>query len=452
MQTISDNINKMFQNLFLTKKNIHPFFKDLDVVYELKEDYLKNIKEYIKKTITYKETQIPEDIKVDVKYEELDIYEMNKLSKEINNILNFEKISYLVSFMSKFMLKSNITNENKLYNKIMKKNDKVINIMIIGSGPVGLFLAIYLHIYYNKTKMTNYPNVNIVMYDSRIVKPGFRKPYNRRRVFSTNSKYLNMIIPKLYCWSNTDKDYIMINIFILEYILYTIAYNDYNIPMIYDNYSWDDYKKIIEKGDFDVVFDCTGGRLKHDIIKINKSDLKWINNIKLYNNKINRHLDIDIDKNLVLLNHDSKHIDNYFYGSMVLYNNDETVSFYKSYDIDINNKEDLMYLNKVKEKYYTYDNAIKIIRGIMDDDNRNLLYTLLIENNKDYLVSFDVWGVNMRHEIKISSVFKNNNKDILFIGAGDTIFHSHFLTGAGLNRVLDFTVKCANMLDRIVTL
>jgi hypothetical protein len=222
--------------------------------------------------------------------------------------------------------------------------------------------------------------------------------------------------------------------------------------MIYDNYSWDDYKKIIEKGDFDVVFDCTGGRLKHDIIKINKSDLKWINNIKLYNNKINRHLDIDIDKNLVLLNHDSKHIDNYFYGSMVLYNNDETVSFYKSYDIDINNKEDLMYLNKVKEKYYTYDNAIKIIRGIMDDDNRNLLYTLLIENNKDYLVSFDVWGVNMRHEIKISSVFKNNNKDILFIGAGDTIFHSHFLTGAGLNRVLDFTVKCANMLDRIVTL
>ena len=86
MQTISDNINKMFQNLFITKHNIHPFFKDLDVVYKLKEDYLKTIKEYIKKTITYKHTQIPEDIKIDIKYDELDIHEMKKLSKEINNI------------------------------------------------------------------------------------------------------------------------------------------------------------------------------------------------------------------------------------------------------------------------------------------------------------------------------------------------------------------------------
>ena len=27
------------------------------------------------------------------------------------------------------------------------------------------------------------------------------------------------------------------------------------------------HKKIIDKGKFDVVFDCTGGRLKHDVIK-----------------------------------------------------------------------------------------------------------------------------------------------------------------------------------------
>ena len=71
-------------------------------------------------------------------------------------------------------------------------------------------------------------------------------------------------------------------------------------------------------------------------------------------------------------------------------------------------------------------------------------------NYDDYIIEFDIWGVYMRHGIKISDVFKVNNRDILFIGAGDTIFHSHFITGAGLNRMFDFTVKCSNMLDRSV--
>ena len=55
----------------------------------------------------------------------------------------------------------------------------------------------------------------------------------------------------------------------------------------------------------------------------------------------------------------------------------------------------------------------------------------------------------MRHQIKISDTFIVNKRKILLIGAGDTIFHSHFLTGSGLNRIFDFTVKCANQLDKI---
>ena len=31
-----------------------------------------------------------------------------------------------------------------------------------------------------------------------------------------------------------------------------------------------------------------------------------------------------------------------------------------------------------------------------------------------------------------------------------TIFHSHYITGAGLNRIFDFTVKCANQLDKLI--
>jgi len=56
----------------------------------------------------------------------------------------------------------------------------------------------------------------------------------------------------------------------------------------------------------------------------------------------------------------------------------------------------------------------------------------------------------MRHQIKISDTFEVNKRKILLIGAGDTIFHSHFITGAGLNRIFDFTVKCANQIDKLI--
>ncbi len=449
---ISNNINKMFQDLFIGDD--HPFFNDIKKVIKLKKEYNEKIKNAINNDCTYKAlSKNIESTNINIKdYDELDIKEMNKLLKEINNVLNYNKILNLVSYMSKFMIKSNTSPqaEKKLYEKISTNKDtsKIKNVMIIGSGPVGLFIACYLSIYYNQSQMTHFPNVNIIMYDSRIEKPGFRKPYNRQRLFSTNSKYLNMIIPKLFCWKDVNKDYIMINIFILEYILFTIV-NSYNIPMIYEDYSWDDYKDIINKGKFDVVFNCTGGKLNHDAIKINKKDAEWLDNIELTG--MDRKLTVDIDKNLVLLENDSKHIDNYFYGSVVLYYKEpKGLYFYKNFDIDINNKHDLVYLNKYKDKYYHYNNAIEIIKGIKDDTNRNLLYSLLKEHNyEDYIIEFDVWGVYMRHGIKISDVFKVNNRDILFIGAGDTIFHSHFITGAGLNRIFDFTVKCANMLDRL---
>ncbi len=455
MQQISNKINKMFQNLFITKNKIHPFFNDIKKVLQMKKEYMYNIKKVIDENIKYENININiKSMEFNNKYDELNIVEMNKLLKEINNILNFNKILNLVSYMSQFIIKSNISDssnaEDKIYDKIKNKDDNTINVMIIGSGPVGLFIACYLSIYYNQTQMTNFPNVNIIMYDSRIEKPGFRKPYNRQRIFSTNSKYLNMIIPKLFCWKNDNKNednYINVNIFILEYILFTIA-NKYKIPMIYKDYTWDDYKDIINKGKFDVVFDCTGGRLNSDIIKITKKDTEWLNNIKLKG--MNRKLDIDIEKNLVLLQNDSKHIDNYFYGSLILHStNNNKLIFHKNFDIDINNKHDLFYLNNVKNKYYKYEETIDIIKGIKDDTNRNLLYSLINNNYKDLIFEFDVWAVYMRHAIKISNVFKVNNRDILFIGAGDTIFHSHFLTGSGLNRIFDFTVKCINLIDRI---
>ncbi len=445
MENISKKINKMFENLFKTNDNNHPFLKDLKRVHSIAPKHRTTMKNSIKKTINHIiVNDLPEDIVINQKYDILPISELKKLDTELFNTLNYNKIFEIVSYISKFIIKSNVNNEDNLYKKLNKVDKDTINIMIIGSGPVGLFLASYLHIYYNKTTMNSSPKVNIVMYDSRIEKGGFRKPYNRQRLFATASKYLSLILPKIYCWDS--KDYFMVNIFLLEYALFIVANQEYNIPMIYEDYDWEDYKKIINKGSFDVIFDCTGGRLQHDAIsKINDS---WLNNINM---KGLRNLSINKKTNLVLLENDKDHILNYFYGSMEIYlehENDESLTFHSKYDIDLNNNTDLIFLNKAKNKYYKYKDALTIICGIKDDVNRNFLYTM-IQNHNNYLIKFDVWGIYMRHQIKISDVININNKKILFIGAGDTIFHSHFIVGSGLNRIFDFTVKCANQLDQL---
>ena len=439
--TVSKRINKMFENLFKTKNNEHPFFKDLKKVYIEAPKHKKSLNNIIKKNIEYKIiNELPNDIKFNPKYETLSLEQLKKLDVELFNVLNYNKIYELVSHISKFIIKTNIKDENKLYDVISHNKKDTLNIMIIGSGPVGLFLACYLHIYYNQTNMNSSPRVNIVMYDSRIEKGGFRKPYNRQRLFATASKYLSLVLPKMYCWDS--KDYFMVNIFLLEYALFTAANYQYNIPMIYEDYDWNDYKDIIDKGKFDVVFDCTGGRLHHDAI--NKIDSSWLNNINM---KGVRDITINKENNLVLIENDKNHIYNYFYCSVEIIYEDGT--FHSKYDIDINNGTDLTFLNKIKNKYYKYKDAITIISGIKDDTNRNYLYTM-IQNHNNYLIKFDIWGIYMRHQIKIADVININNKKILFIGAGDTIFHSHFIIGAGLNRIFDFTVKCANQLDKLL--
>ncbi len=456
INNISDNINKMFERLFQSKEHSsekhseHPFFRDLKKVFNTTPDYRKTVVNNIKRRVNYKEViNIPTDVKVEPKYEILKIDELKKLDINMYNTLNYNKIYEIVSYLSKYLIKSNVSDENKIYKKISTSNNNTINIMIIGSGPVGLFLACYLYLYYNDTTMNSSPRVNIVMYDSRINKPGFRKPYNRQRIFSTASKYLSLIIPKIYCWDDS-KDYFMVNIFLLEYVLFTVANQHYNIPMIYEDYDWNDYKKIIDKGKFDVVFDCSGGRLKHNVIK--SVDASWLKNINLDNSEFKRKLTIKKDDNLVILENDKDNIVNYFFGSMDLYYNDKTLTFHSKYDIDIMNSKDLVYLNKIKDKYYKYEDALSLVQGISDVNFRDFLYTILTKDNsyKSLLVKFDVWGVYMRHQIKISDTFNINERKILLIGAGDTIFHSHFVTGAGLNRIFDFTVKCANQLDRIV--
>jgi len=451
---IKDNINKMYENLFTSKE--HPFFNDLHTVNKLAKKTIQYQKKFTTHTTIYQQDKDnikriinKEEEEKDVEYKILKKNDIYRLGEEMSNVMNWKKLHHIILKISQYLLQSNVKDENILYD-IISKDTKSVNIMIIGSGPIGLFLGCYLKLYYNYTSMNSSPRVNVVIYDSRIEKPGFRKPYNRQRPFATSSSYLNLIIPKIYCWNNTIKQ-LFVNIFILEYFLYTTAITKYNIPMIYNDYNWDDYVKIIEKGKFKVVFNCTGGRLQNNIIK--NIDTKWFNKLygnNLLDNKLNKKLNIDTHNNLVTLEDTSnKFIKNHYYASISVHRNDTFYTFLIKYDIDITNKNDLVFLNKFKNKKINYNDIIIVIEGIKNSTDRNFLYSMFTEKKniyKDNIFIVDVWSIYIRHAIKIADVIKVGKENVLYIGAGDTIFHSHFIVGAGLNRILDFTVKCANKL------
>ena len=447
MDEIKNKINYSFTHLFNMPK--HPFFMDLRRVNKISKNYIEYQNSFVKNKIPYKKTTLPnEENVITEKKKELSNIKLINFNKQLKVNNSYPTILKIVSQISKYLIKSNVSNYEKLYNSFKKDSNK-INIAIIGAGPVGLFLSIYLQIYYNKGSLNNYPKVNIVVFDNRIEKSKFRKPYSRYRPFSTSSDFLPIALPKLYCYQKNEQN-LYLNIYLLEYMLFAKARLKFNIPFIFEDYKWNDYKNIFEKADIDVMFDCTGGRLDHNIFK--NINIDWLKNISKIDRNIMKQLNINRNENLVKLidyPKDKKFKKNHFYGSLVIY--DKELNFVNKVDIDINDSSDLIILSNVKKKYYSFENTLKIISNFKDNTCRNFLNTMLLKNkNKDnynnYLFSFDVWEIYIRHCIQPCEIFKVNKKNILYIGAGDTIFHSHFITGAGLNRTLNFSIKCANII------
>jgi len=432
MEKIRDKINIKFQK-FITKSE-HPFFKDIKRINQISEDFLRYQKNTIISKIPYNENiKIPKDIKEPSNENKiLEKSDLKQLNIEIKKSLNYFNIFKLVSKISKYYIK-----ENELNSKNYSKNNK--SILIIGSGPIGLFLSCYL-------KLT-YEDINVILCDNRINNTGFRKPYTRVRPFSSSSKYLSLVIPKLYCMTNNE--YVnMINIFILEYLLYSKVLLEYDIAILYKDNDWNDYKNMIKEYNIDVVFDCTGGRLNTDIFK--DIDTSWLKNT--VNKDINKQLMILKEKNIVHLvdyPKEKKFKLNHFYASINIY--DENMMFIKKEDIDIMNKDDLIYLNNIKKKYFTYDNTLYLFGGIKNDITRNYLYNYLLEyQNKNYYYVVDVWSIYIRHILQPAELFVVEGKDKIFISLGDSMYHSHFITGAGLNKTINLAIFSANQLNYIL--
>jgi len=450
MEDYVNFINKKFEDYFLDyikKKNIHPIIEDLykDVLKFGKagNNYYDNSNKKMKMNIS--------------KLKKLEKYKIRLTKRKIisikiikdkyfkdNNYYNFNINNEKLEEIAKYFQNSYMPGTIKKLSDHKYESDKV-NVVIYGSGPVGLFIALYINQYYNYKNLSKKKNWNILLIDNRTDKDGYRFNYSRTRQYSIGSSFFSFIIQKLYC--NIDYG-ILINR--LEYLLYMYLlvhkfYTDSlketdnaNINLYFSSKNVD-----LNKIKADIIFDCTGGRMNPKIWS--NEDMKGFIPEDMLTHK---------DSEFTLRKDINKYIwdsDIYPFKNYLVMNDLSNVGYYS-----LRNQKILDETKKIINKYGTtidYKTMIQIIEDYKDNKNKKIellikyMYHNFIEN-KSYALSVDIFSVYIQHAIKISKIIKvKDNHRAIYIGAGDTIYHSHFATGAGLSKSIDLSVMCINSLE-----
>jgi hypothetical protein len=164
---LEKTINRMYKALLHDRKTKrHRFLVDIDYVEELYQrqmDYLntiyqvgktnfeetvKNGKKGILKKSSYCES-FYNDKNVITAAKIMSIYERTKNAKTENEL--FE----ILNEVSDLKLMSTISSIQQIKDRFVKKNENEINILIVGAGPNGLFLANYINQLYNNRISTD---------------------------------------------------------------------------------------------------------------------------------------------------------------------------------------------------------------------------------------------------------------------------------------------------------
>lgn len=374
---------------------------------------------------------------------------LNEINKYINNRDNdnFDEILKKIDILDEYNLPSTIKSLNKgnifqplrEFENIPHEN---INVIIVGAGPIGLYTALYLNEYYNKSHMMKY-HVNILVLDNRIKREGYRLPFSRVTQFGFDYNQIQPFLHFIPCWKNKfmsfeygQFDYINT----LEKLLYLSAFNE-NIPMYFTQKleDFDELKKFAIKNNFKYVFDCTGGRLNVNFsidpeIKWNDYSLKKGNCEVKYigNNKFVFFVDGEQYSHITVVLHlFDKNMKNLKFGNIFGY---------------ITDNKDYSILKKYEGKCFKFDDYLKISHHIKSDNLRELIFRVidkqLIGMSPKY-VKITMFDSNSYHLKQAAKVL---NKNLMYIAFGNTLGLSSYGIHFGLRDSMLFSKHICNLL------
>jgi hypothetical protein len=465
MEDIVKIIDKEFQSMFVGNDSWirpqHPFLQDMEYVIDSdiqeREETIKENNKLLDSIENLKIENYKKDEFVSCKNnysKKISIKKLNEIyDKLTTKKLTWNEVKDELNNMSNYLLPSTIKDFDKYLDKISKKEKGYYNILIIGAGPVGLYIENLISEIYNQSPLMTVPIFNILVMDNRVGKDNYKLPYTRPRPFTVFSGGFSFIIKNIYCWNEETINELSLPIKLLENLLYLYAINDYDYGLkdIYftDKYNtWSDYKKVIKKGKFDVVFDCTGGRLKPKIFKQPRNFFKN-KSTKIENDDYK--LIVSPKNNLAKLQWKKDFPQSKHYLLVYLLDKNKKIIATK-YAPLLTNKHDYKLALKYNGKCIKPTALIKIVSQFINEEIRAFpyidKYVNMIKNNQYY--KMNVVSVAMTHPLKIAKVLKDGKQEYLYIGAGDTIFNGHFQTAAGLYKTVDLATRICYLLQYLI--
>ena len=455
LDKLSNYINKIWKkyiNRFQYSTDDHIFIMDMKRVEDSQKSHYQNIRENTTDTIPNYNFNIDNYfVRHGCEFIPNKILPKSTVQNIFDNLVKYDKVpdwnkleTQLKDF-SNYLLYSNI-DLDAYKKKLRNKDSDTINVLILGAGPTGLYIANYI----NNVGFIS-PKINLLILDNKIIrtKKGLRLPYTRTRIYGINFNIFSSFFPKFTCLKELLKKG-GVNIKYLENLLIIFVYGN-KIPIYFTNevINQDMLKKFVSENKIDVVFDCTGGRLKNDFITDSDS------------NFFPKNVDLETEKYKIIIKDNEARLTwkdniNYrYYLTIEIYDDDGKLvsTAIQSYNIFF--PEDLELLSKFHKKCFKAkkDKLFEIndIFSNMKDRRLSTIIKKTLLRYKKYSFKFLLIESKIYHKLKISEVIKQKSQDTLYIGAGDTIFSSHFTIGAGLNRLLHITnhiIWSLQMLDK----